>query len=551
MPGRFCNSAVVALLLSAWASCAQAQEVVASGPKADSIDPSNAEALFVVCDPVDALRPAAEEIAQQERGRVLDSWPVPDGGYAMWVIEPGRLSDRVVVEFARLWRDRFPRTAVGLITGRTQEQSLALWRRAREAQGIPSASFVQASGVTRSAFLEALRGSGYVTFAGHGGSTFLQLSDSTLRSGDLPPLSGVVIGTESCNVFHPWENDSIALAFAEKGAAAFAGFVYSPDSGYLMGCYDGLPLRFAFPEFPVGRVIQLQNQSAMQGIMALPVYLLLGDPRMALASRPPYRVLSIETTPESRLVRLANAMPGIIPVRIQNGAGYSRMEASGSSATQGYPFYNSRLQAMDIGEDKFLLVDQAGGALTLQLWRQTPLSWTASTTIRDALDQTMTFIAAGGFAFIGSLVALMAVVVVNPGSRALAAGMVSGAALALLHALWVIARLGHVTVTSKPIIFSWPAILGTFILMAGCSAIYLGSRKWSGRIFAILLAASLAWLPEALYLAYRAFANLTVFRPRVGIGIYNYNTAILSACSTTIIAILFMGILIPLRRLVR
>ena len=121
----------------------------------------------------------------------------------------------------------------------------------------------------------------------------------------------------------------------------------------------------------------------------------------------------------------------------------------------------------------------------------------------------------------------------------------------MLHALWISARLGHVTVTSRPVGFSWPAILATFILMAGSSTIYLGARRRSGRIFAIALAASLAWLPESLYLAYKAFTNLTVFHSRVDAGIYNYNSAILSACSTAIISVLFVGILIPLRRLVR
>ena len=461
--------------------------------------------------------------------------------------EPGRLSDRVIIELARLWRDRLPRTAVGLITGRTPEQSIALWRRAREARGTPSAAFIQDSGSTRPAFLEALRSCGYITFAGHGGSNFLQLSDSTLRSRDLPSLSGVVVGTESCNVFRPWENDSIALAFAEKGAAAFAGFVYSPDSGYLMGCYEGLPLRFTFPEFPIGRVIQVQNRSAMQGIMALPVYLLLGDPRIALAAQPPYRTVTDETTGESRLVRLADAPRGILPVRIRSGAMYARIETADSTAARGYPFYNSRLQAMDIGEDKFLLVDHAGGPLTLRLWRETPLRWAAETTIKDALDQTLAFVAGGGFAFLGGLVSLVAIAGIRPGKRTLVAGIISGGALAALHAFWVAARLGSVTITSKTTGFTWLPILATLFLMAGSSTIYLSSRKRAGRLFAIVLAASLAWLPEALYLMYKVVVNLTVFNARVGASMYNYSTAILSACSTAMISILVLGVLIPLR----
>ncbi len=76
-------------------------------------------------------------------------------------------------------------------------------------------------------------------------------------------------------------------------------------------------------------------------------------------------------------------------------------------------------------------------------------------------------------------------------------------------------------------------------------------RRFLESIKSRIVAASLAWLPEALYLACRASANLTVFRSRVGAGIYNYKSAVLSACSIAIISILFMRILMPLRRLVR
>jgi hypothetical protein len=375
MPGQLRNSIATAFPLTLFLLLAQATGGFASARPAGAPGPASSPELSVVCDPRDSLRPVAEEIAREAGARVSDSWPIPDGAYAVWVVEPGRLSDRAVTGFARLWRDRFPGTAVGVITGRSPEQCLALWRRAGEARGVPSGAFVQRKGVKRGAFLEALRLGGYVTFAGHAGPSFLQLSDSVLRSRDLPPLPGVVVGTESCNVFRPWERESIALAFAEGGAAAFA--------------------------------------------------------------------------------------------------------------------------------------------------------------------------------FLGGLVALLAASAVKPGGRKLAAGVIAGGAMASLHALWVVGRLGHVTITSKPVGFSWPAVVATFILMSAASTVYLGARKRSGRIFAIVLAASLVWLPEALYAGYKASANLTVFQPGVGASMYNHNTAILSGCSTAIVCLSLLGILMPLRRLVK
>jgi hypothetical protein len=40
---------------------------------------------------------------------------------------------------------------------------------------------------------------------------------------------------------------SMALAAVAKGAAAFAGFLFSPIEGYLIGEFDGLPFRYTGP----------------------------------------------------------------------------------------------------------------------------------------------------------------------------------------------------------------------------------------------------------------------------------------------------------------
>ena len=77
--------------------------------------------IAVICDPADPLRRVAEEIAREEHVRVGDSWSEAHAEYGVWVVDPGHLSDRTMVDFARAWRDRFPETAVGLITGRTPE----------------------------------------------------------------------------------------------------------------------------------------------------------------------------------------------------------------------------------------------------------------------------------------------------------------------------------------------------------------------------------------------------------------------------------------------
>ncbi|NIQ59356.1 MAG: hypothetical protein GWN71_40220, partial [Gammaproteobacteria bacterium] len=115
------------------------------------------------------------------------------------------------------------------------------------------------SPLTPETFRAALDRSGYVTFAGHGGPGYLRLDDeTTVRAGDLPALSGAVVTTAACNTFRPWSDGSIATAFVDRGAMAYAGFAYSPVAGYLLGVYEGLPLRHSWPDFPIGRIVRVQ-----------------------------------------------------------------------------------------------------------------------------------------------------------------------------------------------------------------------------------------------------------------------------------------------------
>ncbi len=161
--------------------------------------------LAVICDPADSLRPVAAEIAQEEGVALADSYSDIRAEYLIWVVQPGRLSDRVIAGFARAWRDRFPQTAVGLISGRTPESAKVLWRRARHVRASPSSAFDASNPVPHQRFAEALAEGGYITFAGHGGETYLQLdADTVLPSSELPPVPNLVLGTASCNVFRPW-----------------------------------------------------------------------------------------------------------------------------------------------------------------------------------------------------------------------------------------------------------------------------------------------------------------------------------------------------------
>ncbi len=101
--------------------------------------------------------------------------------------------------------------------------------------------------MTKTGFIKVLQSADYLTFTGHGSSRSLNLDENIrLTAADVPSLDSVVISTGSCQTVRPWNADSIARRFVDQGAAAYAGFVFSPNEGFLIGEFDGLPFRYTW-----------------------------------------------------------------------------------------------------------------------------------------------------------------------------------------------------------------------------------------------------------------------------------------------------------------
>ncbi len=251
------------------------------------------------------------------------------------------------------------------------------------------------------------------------------------------------------------------------------------------GGSEGLPFRHTFPEFPIGRVVQLQNHGTMQSFAALPSYLLLGDPRISFAIQPPYRVIADETRGRSRQITLAGAPEGLLPVRIRGGAAYRFIESSGTAAAQGHGFYNSRLQAVDSGSDKYILVSHTGGPLVLRLRQEIPWGWPLKTRFIEALDNALVFFGSGVAACVLVLlvgfVAIIAAVCLGVSKRAILLGAGAGLLLSAAHFTWVLARVDHITVISRAVRFNPLAIACTFILTSSAGALYVFASRRSGR----------------------------------------------------------------------
>jgi hypothetical protein len=520
-------------------------------------------------DPYYAL---AEEIAEREGVPVVPSLEEAlalDPEFLLWVVSPSRMSDRVLVESGLLLGRRESVPSVGVISGSTIDQARELWLRGSEIECrlVVAANASNVSGNIRSGIIvfgpggtayrpltmsnlrRCLERADYLTFTGHGGGSHLELDpDTRLSPHQIPELSPMVVATSSCNTVRIWGEDSIALEFVDKGAVAYAGFAYSPNEGYLIGEFLGVPLRYTWPDFPIGHLVQVQNKGTVKGFASFPYYYLLGDPRTALQTGAPYRLVADREGPEGRVLRYADAPRGFIPVRIQGGAEYSFVEIAGvSSSWESDRFYNARLQMADIGDDKYVLFKHGGGDFALVLREAPPWYWPVMDLLSDSLDHTLIYIAQSGgdvlALFLGGtawLIILRLFRRMEGGRSSLIVSVGTGVVMAALHVIYAYVRLDDVTITSKIVRFGPVPLLGTF-LVTGCGAfLFLNSRSWKGRLLALVLGTLPVWAAICFSLAVITAVNMIVFRPELGRGAYNYALGVLPIGALLIESVLLL-----------
>jgi hypothetical protein len=584
---RVCSAArlvivVLALVTSVMApgrACAvpadplERQSISFPGGPYDTLETNTVSKTGVLADPDDAYYALAEEIAQRDGAQLVGSLEEAlalDPEFLLWVVSPSQLSDEVLVDFGLAMGDRESAISVGVVSGSTMEEARELWLRSSEVQGRlvvaanaanPSANIGSGMTVfgpggtayrplTLATLTRYLQRADYLTFTGHGGRSHLELyPDVLLRPADVPELSSIVVATAACNTFRIWEEDSIALAFVDKGAAAYSGFAYSPNEGYLIGEFSGVPLRYTWPGFPIGHVVQVQNAGALRGFASFPYYFLLGDPRVALQSEAPYRLVADREGGDVRTLSYADAPAGFIPVQIPRGAGYTFVDVPGvTSAWEGDPFYDSRLQMVNIGEDKYVLLQHAGGDFTLVLRQAPPWYWLVLDYFSDSLDHVFLYLdQTGGDVvglFLGGLAWLTILSLlrrVGGGGLKLVASALSGAVFAALHASYGLARLGDVTITSKIVQFGLLSLVGTFLVTGAGAFLFLSSRSWRARALAVALGTMPVWVAVFFSFAVISAVNVFVFRPKLGTAAYNYALALLPIGALIVESILLLA----------
>jgi len=533
--------------------------------------PRSYQRTVVLTDPSDAYYALAAEIAGEEGiplAGTIDELPRSGPICVLWVLSPGSFSDSVLARFGVAMRERDVCVSWGIITGSTIELARGLYRRVFSFGGRLARVDARSGSIFRGDEAErddldaerlsgALSETDYLVFSGHGGATFWRLDDAMRFGAErIPHVPPVVVTTGACSTFRPWVDGSIALAFADRGAAMYAGFVFSPAPYYLIGHPDGFPLRYTWPDFPAGLVAAAQNAGAMKGFAALPFYHLLGDPRLAFRSGPPYELEEDREAGDFRTLVFTGAPAGFVPVRVAGGAAYEFVEIVGvASESVGDFFYNGRLQTLRAGGDLLLLFEHRGGDFTVRLERKAHPLRPLKDGLLDALDHAYVFLPSTNgttFLLIVSACVLFGTVwfTMRKGFRIRLFGpaLATGVGIALLKGIYALVRVDRVSIVSYDCAFNPYFVVGASVL-AGCGIVFffnVCSRFWRGA--SLLVATFPTWAIAGFWLAGIAYINLFGASPGLGTPLYRYSIGLLPAIAFTVELVFLVAVLAALER---
>ncbi|MBN2394132.1 MAG: hypothetical protein JXR84_25595 [Anaerolineae bacterium] len=498
--------------------------------------------LVVLTEPDDPYAALADEIAQAEQAvrlHVLEELKSVDAAYVIYVASPAWLSESKLMALSTLslTTGRYP--AVGIISGSTPAQARALWLRGAEVRAsrgfVASASDVNARLdtaqiweltadpiitrlLTKANLLHTLEEADYFYWARHVGSrTWFwyegesPMDSQELTGDELPVLGPVVIHTPSCRSFVPWTENSIALAFVDHGAAAYLGHLYAPiSSGYFIGHLYTLPGYDTWPGIPMGVLAQIQNRASERAFASQPFMFMLGDPRIALQTSAPYTITSDVSQGNRRVIqgywKSSATTPGILPLRIPDGAAYPFIQVKGIGAVaDDGPFYNGNIQTLNVQGDKAVLIVHPEGTFEVTLRAAVPPLWREADALRDAFELVWCTIAPLqtplGFVPLALLLVVGIIKLIRKKPLRPYSPVVSiGAGWATLQLVFCLLRAGNVSVSSYAI-SPTPVALGfAFVGTSACVTLglvwMLGTRKSLGKLLGwmVCLAPTLALL---------------------------------------------------------
>ncbi len=375
----------------------------------------------VVCSLADPYHPLAEKIARADGLEIAEDFLVAmklQPKFIILVASPENISAELLLNIGRALQSSGTYPALGIITGSTMEKAEQLWARhdlARQGRNyvggdievtqrvngptiydISSGAPKEDIELNKDNLIEVLKKADYFYWSRHvGGRTWFWNSESKdfdesdeLHAEDIPPLGPVVIYTPSCNSLRPWLEDSIALGFIDQGAAAYLGDVNSPFTNAFIKRGLAAPGISSWEEFPLGLVAQVHSKMMTRALFTQPQFFMLGDPRIYLMKEPPYQVISDAVTENGKRVIVGGSdFSGVLAVKIEDGARYDFLEVKDVTAASEHDlFFNSKLQTMNLGADKYVLLLHPGGPFEIELSQNAPFGWVIGDAFTDMLD---------------------------------------------------------------------------------------------------------------------------------------------------------------------
>ena len=378
------------------------------------------EETVVVSAHSDPYFSLAQRISQEENLRIFEKFSdvlpfLPK--FVILVSAPNNLTMGKLSGIADTFKKQAYYPALGIISGSTLDIAEKLWERRNAAR--PGNNFVGGDAemyqsiyepalfnisdgnkskidLNENSLIETLKQADYIYWTRHTGArSWFWNKDSEnwgkndeLSPEEIPQLKPVVIYSPTCNIFRPWRKDSMALAFIDKGAAAFLGPVNSPHSDTFSKYGLLVPGLTSWKEFPLGLITQVQNKTTTGLIYNSPQFFMLGDPRIHLSKNQPYQILSDQIDETGKRVIVGHSdRHAILSVKIDNAADYNFLSIKGlTSLSEDDAFYNNKAQTLNLGADKYLLFLHHGGNFQIELSSTPPFGRVVTGALIDALD---------------------------------------------------------------------------------------------------------------------------------------------------------------------
>jgi hypothetical protein len=219
------------------------------------------------------------------------------------------------------------------------------------------------------------------------------------------------------------------------------------------------------------------------------------------------------------------------------------------------PFYNARVQVLDVGADRYLLLQHPGGPITIRLSDQRPLVATVAATVLKGADLCLivypradrpTCIVLVGVGLIGLA---WAIVRRRVERRVFATAVVLGGAVAAGQFAYATLRIPGIEAVSSagapPHVWMFAA---TSFLTAWGSLRFIEAKTWRGRTVALAIGGMLnGWGPVIVWLGWPLVFNRLVVA-RIGSPLYNYRPGLLTLIGAVVFTLLLVVAFAAARR---